>query len=205
MNTWMQGQDVGVFYKRFLLFQEKSTSFLYCWPGSKSAKIDKLLCYRWDGYSLLENEHVWAGNQQNKSYLKVVGLSESAWVMFVNQMRLCLCCREVVRKLVREFEEVQKLEELHSVIHDSFYRYEPLGYLLLLETSLIVLNSLRIIVELKSDVMNMIHLTAFFNTVILWWKIRTFSTQHALIAYSYSKLNLELQNYDYFNYSNNIL
>jgi hypothetical protein len=87
---------------------------------------------------LLENEHVGAGNQQNKSYLKVVGLSESAWVMFV-----------------------------YSGIHDSFYRYEPLGYLLLLETSLIVLISLRIIVELKSDVMNMIHLTAFFNTVIL--------------------------------------
>jgi uncharacterized membrane protein YesL len=82
-------------------------------------------------------------------------------------MRLCLCCREVVRKLVREFEEVQKLEEIYSGIHNSFYRYEPLGYLLLLETSLIVLISLRIIVELKSDVMNMIHLTAFFNTVIL--------------------------------------
>lgn len=154
------------FTRDFLLFQEKSTSFLYCWPGSKSVKIDKLLCYRWDGYSLLENEHVGAGNQQNKSYLKVVGLSESAWVMFV-----------------------------YSGIHDSFYRYEPLGYLLLLETSLIVLISLRIIVELKSDVMNMIHLTAFFNTVILWWKIRTFST-HRLYSWVifYSMIRYKILN-----------
>ncbi|KAL9383353.1 hypothetical protein Peur_023676 [Populus x canadensis] len=157
-------------------FNAPVTLFLFCQHKTyirvgKGAKLSncRTSFYVTDetAISLLENEHVGAGNQQNKSYLKVVGLSESAWVMFVNQMRLCLCCREVVRKLVREFEEVQKLEELHSVIHDSFYRYEPLGYLLLLETSLIVLNSLRIIVELKSDVMNMIHLTAFFNTVIL--------------------------------------
>lgn len=32
--------------------------------------------------SLMENEH---GNQQNKPYLRVVGLSKSAWVMLVRK------------------------------------------------------------------------------------------------------------------------
>jgi hypothetical protein len=48
---------------------------------------------------------------------------------------------------------------------------------------------------LKSDVMNMIHLTAFFNTVILWWKIRTFST-HRLYSWVifYSMIRYKILN-----------
>lgn len=101
-NSWIPGCKVKMlvsFTRDFFLFQEKCTSFLYCWPGSKSAKIDKLPCYRWDGY-FFAGEWACRGWKPPKQVLfECPGtLRERMSVMSVNQMRLCLCCREVVRK-----------------------------------------------------------------------------------------------------------